>query len=413
MPNYKIEQDQYKKDIQSNNYVNILNLNYLANPDTPMSDDLLQTAINTIESNNDLPAGHYLTDFFFKSDVDVAYEILQTEFKEEEKRNNESYSKSTTLDKANINLLYTGLGDSQQVKRINNSPSYLHLIFPFIVEVNNKKNYFICLLSIHELPFKIDNQFLLDGNKVKTVPRINEKIFDNYDNILEAILSALPNDIGSIKKYFTPKIYQIKDTTKTYTDFVKFLYNSNSTVFTDILPSNNTFDNLYSISIKDDNNILIKLINDSPNASININIINEDVSQKTLTNHFTDKDSKKENFKKIYAQYCLQLDNDINKYNFNKLQYQTKSGETSNRFFKNTKSDYFDIGFNCKKLKAFIISDYKNGYHVINFKPQQLYFNTQIQGEHIIDLFGVYKSLFRNKIIKLELSRLDLPPTKK
>ncbi len=379
----KIEKNKYEEILnQSINFANYLG--FEKDKNQIHNDEYLNARI--IEYNDKAPLnGLYITDFFLKD--------LKNDKIIDDKNNNYKYSEIYE-DKSLIESIkiddYTTSTDLLQfddkflqdannelsVKSIINEKmknSYCFFAFPMII--NNEV--FITLVNVLMLPFEINFNFSTQNNDIISKLLFNnEDIAQYYNNAIETGLKRINNNAYSVRLFY------VKDKTKTYTDFLKFLYADNTPESFEEL-SENTKKLINDIEIKNfANNIVFSLKSDQ-SESKNVVISNIAATNKNISFY----NGNAPDARLLYWEKCIT--NDVKK-------------EVTHT---NKNSNYYDISFDCKYLKAFTFSNFSPGYYVIDYAPVALYKNDLevVKGiNSILNLREVYNDIFRRKILELE-----------
>ena len=268
----------------------------------------------------------------------------------------------------------------QQIE--NKIDKYFRIYFPFFFS-NDKDKIFILQMDIKELPFEIQSEFRGNNNTVETDLVFNKnKTIDEYRNNSG---SFFDDKFANLEKAYTLKLFLLKEKTATYSDIIleenKHLLDGNKTEIND------------KIQIYCEKNFLSMRNNNNDNDDITLSILNEktDLTKIVSYKKYPNKDiAKLSPQDKIdsYWQSCLNpgliLPADTTKL-----------------------TNYYDVSFECKTLKAFMYSDNMLGFYVINYTPSILFKALSFTPGQLqsIDLNDLYKELFINKIIELEVKK--------
>jgi hypothetical protein len=379
----QINQVKFEESLRQN----IKFVNYLGSEknDIIHSDSYIQDRINEKNSEDAIPpAGFYITDFFLKSNEgdtviggDKNYKFAN--LYEDKKTLNEKIAidnqkSSSVVQKLNRNI-------SNIVKKEMNIKTadateqnigYFFIAFPVVIQ----NDIFIILINFLDLPFEVEFEFNKNNsnNRITAQLLVNDRKISDYNNI---ITNGLRN-MSAISLH--TRLFQVKEKNKspTYTDFLKELYSKKFAMFEEIKNSKDL--NGFKIKISNEQNHLITFESTDENTKT-VHLKPMQAGIKNIVYHEKSKDARK-----MYWGNCI-----VNEKNLNDLQT-------------NKISNYFDIAFDCRYLKAFSFSNYTAGFHVIDYQPSEIFKEITL-GKNlygVINLFEVYKQVFLNKIIELE-----------
>lgn len=382
MSSITVQQATFEENLRQNiNFKNYLAFETENNPELPHNDEYIQLRINEKNKLDTVESGFYITDFFLKSnDGDV----------EIDSNKNYKFSKiyedkTTLVEKLAINEQTT----SSVIQNLNRNVSklvqeevlvktadandigYFFIAFPIVI----LQEVFVILINFLDLPFNIE--FLFNKRAATSIVTaelvVNDRknITTDYNTIIEnGLRDANPNNIET-------RLFHVKQKTASYTDFLKELYTKKFTSFEEIKQSKD-FEN-YSLKLLNNFVIGIELKgNDNVNFAIKQS---QDTASKNITYYKDQTDARK-----MYWGNCID----------NKT---TKDDNQTNKL-----SNYYDIAFDCRYLKAFSFSNYTAGFHVIDYQPSEIFKNISLEKNlnGSINLFEVYKEVFKNKIIEFE-----------
>ncbi len=377
-----IEYINYKEFLNENtDFVNHLNNKKISNN---LNDDLIEKEFNLKNNPNigigNAECGLYITDFFLKQfnttlidgfnngyNFAKIYEDKEMieKFKFNEKKQSETAIRLLNEDfERKVNAELNKKNNNQALPQEN---GFFYFIFP--VAIFN--NIFIIFLNCKNIPYEVSCSFEENKTQLKCTQRLDDN-FINYE-------------------YFNVRLFHVKNTDNTYTDFIKEFYSNefNNANFLEI--SKNQEYNItddYFIKLNDVNNImLIK-------KEISENIENKEIV--TVGNYQNSQDNivmfqgrrNKNDARYIYWEKCINNNSKFDEDNVLNI------------------TNYYDISFNCKNLKSFCFSNYTPGYYVLNYIAKAIYsqfeFNIN-QKVNIINLSKVYMEIFNNNIIKIKI----------
>ncbi len=360
-------------------------LNYLKNEGAYVNKIKTKNTENNVvviddNNNNDIEYGLYVTSDFFntKKSFENTMNIYEEKVPEAEATTDKlgrTISKKLNFNDTFLNSITT---------TANNI--FCQFFLPLIFKIDdNISNIFLLNFNIKKIPFDIQFQFTSTNNKSAITPLINNKAYDQYENLTQDFFETYQTDF--YKGAYDLKLYQIYNKKTKYSDIISgIIINENIeiTINTDI-------DIVSNLKIKIDNDKNL-VINNASDNQIVFSIINEiERNNKYIT--YTDNVNVK-------AQKPDTLDQNVQKLYFHDKcitpEIQTEAVVSM--------ADYYDINFECRKLPAFINSNWMPGFHVIKYLPTQLFgttFTLPANNSHSISLNEVYMSLFKNKIIEL------------
>jgi hypothetical protein len=392
MTQIKISEDEYsKKLLFSSNYANISNAE---------NDELI---INEFMAVKEPKVGWYVTDFFFKDKKELSQNIYENkDFKENIKNDKSSVSKNFEFNETITTEL---LGNkSTDIFKI----ALFNIAFP--VYFNQKK--IIIVMSIKKLPFQIDFEFTKNGNDIKTTPRIQTKYFE--DQLYEQVLEILKRKQADFKDFFDISIYEMSHDGMTYTQFLRFIYNDtskeNQKANHPKLIEKDKLSGLFflqdTLTCVLNSQQEIEIINNNPNTSFSFNISPiKNLGSYNNPTFFANTNKDESDARKLYWKSCILNDSVIPNDKKKKDNFDQKIKNV------NARGNYYDIDFKTSDVKTFLFTYHSPGFHVINFRPDELYPNpsnvTIKSGDKkIISLQNVYKKLFVNKILQLNIEQL-------
>lgn len=378
------------------------NASNYANITTQVDDSSINDAFIKIEES---AVGWYITDFFFKDkkNEDINQKIYENKNFIENIKEEKGRSESAVFEFSNNSI--TG----ELIEKSDNSNSFKKSFFniAFPVKFNNDNNLMI-VMSFNKLPFKIDFEFKSDGNNIVTTPRIQKAYKEFYDQTL----NSFKNSSANLKENFEIFIYKIDNYDITYSKFLRFIYGDTSINNYIKQLDNNTFKSILgfpefiNVVISDDKKIEFKNENSIDNTTYTINIskIDNDTPKKILI--YKDISKAEADARKLYWQSCASneatIPNDKKVQIFNSNLFENK----------NISANYYDVNFLCKNLKPFFFTYHSPGFHVVNFRPSEIYPNptsvTLKKGDSkIIDFQKVYKEIFVSKILEFNIEQLE------
>lgn len=361
-----IEKPVYKKFLDEN----ILFVNHLNKKDSKNNND------EYLKKNSDVNAqsGLYITDFFLKkneskaigADSNINYQFSKIyedkELIEKYKTNGYNTTGIRLLSDDYEEKIYNDLYKEDNIttdKPQNNG--YFFFVFPLVI----LDKIYLLFLNFKILPFEIQGKLINNGSIISTT---YEKV-KNINN-----------------EYFETRLFEVKNKSLTYTDFIKGFYSSTfkATDFSEILMENVNISNDYAIAKNVIGNIII-----TPKKDESLNIDNE---QQNVTKNIQLFDVRSaSDARYVYWEKCI---NNNSKFDEN---------DSSINF-----ANYYDISFDCKHLKSFCFSNYTPGYYVIDYKPDDIYMNISFNNQNVktIDLLNVYNEIFDNKIINVKIDAI-------
>ena len=370
-----------KNPDQINNFINRISpINQLAVEDLLNNqktgvriEDALKERINKFFPEAP-PSGFYITQAFQNTikeeNIGNIYEKI---LPEKSRKRGGSYSDTVKFD----DQLLKETANSTN----NQATAYCNIVFPLHID---ESSVLLLYIEILKIPFDFNFFFFSSANNpVTTTPKINNEDLSNLtsEGYAKILKKYLENEDFQ-KSCYNYKIFKIEgeNLKSTYSDFIIGI-NDKFKSFAD-----SSFGQNIKIKVIDQQQLAIEL---PANGTLQIK-------------------NKKENqdLPKIYhnatATYEL-------KYWENFLSKTVKKVDNQQLKFAN----YIDVSFECSTLKPFIFSNNAPGFHVIEYLPQILYTtfsNTDVNSaaNSYINIFEVYKALFINKIIEINLDKIDL-----
>lgn len=365
--------------------------------------------ISSNENDNDIKTqfdaltepkvGWYVTNVFFrnnlsKKDEDIDQNNLYPNLKIFENKNlteKKRNAKGSTSDHQKFDEKFlTQIKKEIEVK--DKIEGYFQIFFPTFITlkgVPDAKYTLLIMLNIKKLPLDFYFEFKNLGNSINTYPRLNKEDIDNMDNILN-------NGLDSVDAtYYEVKYYKIGDMlASTYSEIIKKLYIDNNPI-AEIGFSENAeaVDNEFILT---KSNSTLKITKPKNNTDV-LRLINffPLSPKKIVYNNKTTDDARI-----LYYKNCLHNNKKIPDTKKKKLE----SGSTENI---NKISNYYDISFDCKQSKTFLVSNFTPGYHVLNYEPNLIYrLISDTETSLTIDFTELYKDIFRNKIIEIDVETL-------
>ena len=383
--------------IPSQDYASFLKGVSFANISDKDNDNEIQSEFNNLTTPN---VGWYVTSVFFKNTLKDKGNIIDDNnfyphlkifenknLTEKKKGNNKTGSKSDNqnFDDSFLKQVRSEIDVKDKIE------GYFQFFFPVFVTLDTKiQAHLLIMLNLKKLPVDFYFEFQRSGNSINTYPRLNKNDVADKDKILLTGLVPVNHD------YFEFKCYNISTLlNNSYSDIIKKLYIDENSNIPEI-----SFDTTIS-----------KIVFSKSNTSLTIKKESTDVGKILRTQNFinnldttkkiTYNDKKNDDGRILYYQNCLNNNKTIAE------DKKKKSDNTNTTENLNNISNYYDISFDCQQCKTFLISNFTPGYHVLAYKPNLIYnFITEDQNELTINFIDLYKDIFNNNIIEIEVENL-------
>ena len=365
--------------------------------------------ISSSENDNDIKtqfealtepkAGWYVTNVFFRNnlsekDKDIDQDNLYPNLKIFENKNlteKKRNAKGSTSDHQKFDEKFL-----KQIKKEievkDKIEGYFQIFFPAFITLNGviqAQDTLLIMLNIKKLPVDFYFEFKNLGNSINTYPRLNKEDIDSMDNILNSGLDPVDTT------YYEVKYYKIGDMlNNTYSEIIKKLYIDNNNVIKEIEFSDAVADDNITFT-KTDMTLKITKPKNNDNVLRLINFFGNDIPKKIVYSNKTTDDARI-----LYYKNCLHNNKKIP--DTKKKTLDNGSTENINKI-----SNYYDISFDCKQSKTFLVSNFTPGYHVLNYEPNLIYrLISETETSLTIDFTELYKDIFRNKIIEIDVETL-------
>lgn len=379
--------------IPSQDYASFLKGASFANISTNSdNDNEIQSEFNNLTTPN---VGWYVTSVFFKNTLKGKEKIIddnnfyphlkifENKNLTEKKKGNKTGSKSDNqnFDDSFLKQVRSEIDVKDKIE------GYFQFFFPVFVTLDTKiQAHLLIMLNLKKLPVDFYFEFQRSGNSINTYPRLNNNDAADKDKILTTGLTPVDQN------YFEFKCYNISNLlNNSYSDIIKKLYIEGTNI--PEISFGTTIDKIVfskantSLTIKKESTEAGKILRTE-------NFINLDTTKKIIYN-----DKKNDDGRILYYQNCLDNNKTIAE------DKKKKSGNTTENL--NNISNYYDISFDCQQCKTFLISNFTPGYHVLAYKPNLIYnFITETQDELTINFIDLYKDIFKNNIIEIEVENL-------
>jgi len=381
---YTIASSDYISDLRdSSNFANI---------STETKDNALEDAFKGL----DAAYGWYITDVFFKKtlvkdaiiDDNNAYphlKIFENKNLTEKTKNPKKGSKSDIQKFDN-----TFLSQIQKETKVKDIDGYFQFFFPAFILLAGKlhSTSLLIMLNIKKLPLSFYFEFEKANNTVNTYPRLNNHDQGDQELILKNGLSSVDETYYEVKVFDMSKFSEIS-----YSTFIKKFYVESK-------PQS-------EIQIGDE---VDKLTFTKSNSSLTITKKSDVTGTVSIQNYRPDFENRKKivynnestsDARILYYENCLNNDKIIPN-DKKKTVNNSNSQENMNKI-----ANYYDLAFNTKFCRTFLVSNSTPGYHVLAYQPSLIYRGITDESELTINFTELYKDIFKNKIIEIEVETLS------
>lgn len=379
---YTIASSDYISALRGSNFANIL---------TETDDTALENAFKSL----DAAYGWYITDVFFKKtlankeniiDDSNAYphlKIFENKNLTEKNKNAKKGSKSDTQ-----KFDDTFLKQIQKETNVKDIDGYFQFFFPAFILLAGKlhKTSLLIMLNIKKLPLSFYFEFEKANNTVNTYPRLN-----NQDQGEQALI--LTNGLNVVDDtYYEVKVFDMSEFSEiSYSTFIKNFYVENKTIKEIVTNSE-----VNKLTFTKSNSSLTIKKNDDEKGTVRIQNYRPDYEnkKKIIYNNNTTSDARI-----LYYENCLNNDKTIPN---DKKKTFNNSQENMNKI-----ANYYDLAFNTQFCRTFLVSNFTPGYHILAYQPSLIYRGITDESELTINFTELYKDIFRNKIIEIEVETLS------